>query len=179
MVAACMPWLVDTTFNRSLGSLYSFVHYVRTPSLPQVPNLGSLSTHKLRHSSLYPELWVERQSKAAHINMWGFGDLPSPPDHFRPHCGKNFLINFIFLWKGLFFVLFCRIRFIFRVWLSLVWFLLEGNHELKQVVFRRLRLSTSLLNNHPPLSQILFSYWPIHRQHWPLIGPTLMVPKMT
>ena len=37
----------------------------------------------------------------------------------------------------------------------------------------------NLLNNHPPLSQILFSYWPIHRQHWPLIGPNLMVPKMT
>ena len=96
MVAACMPWLLDTSFNRSLGSPYSFVHYVRTASLPQVSNLGSLSTHKL-WPSLWPELWVERQSKAALINMWGFDDVPCPPVHFRPHCGKNFHAIFFFL----------------------------------------------------------------------------------
>ena len=95
MVAACMPWLLDTSFNSSLGSPYSFVHYVRTASLPQVSNLGSLSTHKL-WPSLWPELWVERQSKAALINMWGFDDVPCPPVHFRPHCGKNFHAIFFF-----------------------------------------------------------------------------------
>ena len=85
------------TFNRSLGSLYSFVNYIRMPLLPQVPNLGSLSTHKLCPSSLWPKLWVERQSKMPHINMWEFGDLPSQSVHFLPHDGKDFLANFLFL----------------------------------------------------------------------------------
>ena len=29
-----------------------------------------------------------------------------------------------------------------------------------------------------PYSKILYSYWLIHGQHWPLIGPTFMVSKM-
>ena len=56
-----------------------------------------------------------------------------------------------------------------------------------QSIFKTLKLPQDMFDylvKHPRYSMCMliikdmFPYWPIHRQHWPLIGPTLIMSKM-